>query len=114
MILLTNVGSTYDAIAATKGLRFAEIDFTGVTSIVFRVRCNKVGTGTISWQLWNETDGSQVGVIDDAAAAGDNKSLSVTINAGIPTGVKQVRVRCKSTVVGDDPVFYGASVRLVK
>jgi hypothetical protein len=113
MISLLNVGASYDAIAASKGLGFAEIDFTGVTSIVFRVRCNKVGTGTISWQLWNETDAAEIGVINDAAA-GDNKNLSVTISSGIPTGVKQVRVRCKSTVAGDDPVFYGSSIRLVR
>lgn len=115
MISLLNVGSSYDFIAASKGLGFAEIDFTGVTSVVFRVRYNKVAAGasTTSWQLWNETDLAQIGVIDDASAAGDNKNLSATFNVAL-TGVKQVRVRCKSTVAGDDPVFYGASMRLVK
>lgn len=115
MISLLNVGASYDAIAASKGLGFAEIDFTGVTSVVFRVRYNKVAAGasTISWQLWNDTDSAQIGVIDDATAAGDNKSLTATLSVAL-VGVKQVRVRCKSTVGGDDPVFYGASIRLVK
>jgi hypothetical protein len=113
MVTLTNVGSSYDAIPAAKGLGFADIDLTGVTQIVFRVRWNKVGTGTISWQLWSDTDSTEIARIDDAAAAGDNKSLAVTANVS-KTGVHSVRVRCKSTVATDDPVFYGASVRLVR
>jgi hypothetical protein len=114
MISLANIGAAYDAIAASKGLGFAEVDFTGVTSLIFRVRYNKVGTGTISFQLWNDTDGTEIAVINDAAAAGDNKALSITVSTGLPTGVKLVRVRCKSTVATDDPVFYGSSIRLVK
>jgi hypothetical protein len=38
----------------------------------------------------------------------------VTISSGIPTGIKMVRVRCKSTVATDDPIFYGSSIRLVR
>ena len=111
MITLTNVGTTYDAIAASKGLGLQDIDFTGATSCLFRVFVNKIGTGTQSWQLWNVTDGTQIAVIDDAAAAGDNKNLSTTVVVNL-AGVKTVRVRVKSTVAGDDPVFYGASVLL--
>lgn len=113
MIALTNVGASYDAIAASKGLGFAEIDFTGVLQVVFTVRYNKVGAGTLSWQLWNETDGTQIGVIDDAAAAADNKRQSATFSVAL-TGIKEVRVRSKSTVSTDDPVFYGASIRVIK
>lgn len=110
--ILTNVGSAYDSIAAAKGLGIAIVDFTGVARVDFSVFCNKVGTGTISWQLWNQTDGSQILVIDDAAAAADNKLLTTNITSGIPTGVKTVRVRCKSTVAADDPVMYGAAILL--
>lgn len=113
MVTLTNVGATYDAIAASKGLGFALIDFSGVSSVVFTVRYNKIGTGTLSWQLWNETDSMQIGVIDDAAAAGDNKRLQATVSVAL-TGVKEVRVRCKSTVATDDPIFYGSNVRVIK
>lgn len=110
--ILTNIGASYDTTAIAKGLGIAEIDFTGATEIVFTVRVNKIGTGTQSWQLWNQTDGSQIGVIDDAAAAGDNKQLTTTITTGIPTGVKMARIRAKSTASTDDPVYYGASLKL--
>jgi hypothetical protein len=110
--VLTNVGASYDAIAQSRGLGVAEVDFTGVASITFGVRVNKVGTGTQSWQLWNETDSSQVAVITDSAAAGDNKNLTVVVNSGLPTGVKRCRVRAQSSTAADDPVFYGAWVKL--
>jgi hypothetical protein len=112
MVTLTNVGTTYDAVAASKGLGMGLVDFTGAVSIIFWVKYNKVGTGTLSWQLWNETDGQEIGVITDADAAADNKSQESTfaING---TGTKRLRVRAKSSVGTDDPVFYGAAVSLV-
>jgi len=110
-VVLTNVGANYDTVAVSRGLGIALVDFTGAASVAFRVRCNKVGTGTQSWQLWNETDGAEIVHIDDAAAAGDNKLLSGSSNVSL-TGQKVVRVRCKSTVAGDDPVYYGASILL--
>jgi hypothetical protein len=112
MVTLTNVGTSYDAIAASRGLGIQDIDFTGVTSIIFRVRCNKVGNGTQSWQLWNETDGSELARIDDSGAAGDNKLL-LAQQAVELSGVKTGRVRAKSTNGADDPIFYGASVLTV-
>ena len=112
MVAVTNCGTTYDAVQPSKGLGFVQADFTGVASIIWIVRWNKIGTGTITWQLWNETDGVEISKIDDAAAAGDNKTQTVTITTNLPTGIKQVRVRCKSTVGTDDPVFYGSSIRL--
>lgn len=110
-VTLTNVGAAYDSIGASKGLGFVRVDMTNVTSILFVVRVNKVGTGTQDWQLWNETDGTQVGVISDAGAAGD-KELSTTISGLNLSGVKQLRVRAKSSVAADDPVYYGASITL--
>lgn len=110
--VLTNVGAAYDAIAPSRGLGVALVDFTNVDNVDFVLGVNKVGTGTQSWQLWNETDGSEIGVIDDAGAAG-NKTLSGTIpKNALPNGVKTVRVRCKSTVAADDPVYYGSSLKL--
>lgn len=111
MITLTNVGTAYDAITASQGLGLIRIDFTGVTQLKLDVRVNKIGTGTQSWQLWNDTDGSEVGVINDAGAAGV-KTLSATFAVAL-TGEKVLRVRAKSTVAADDPVFLGASI-LVK
>lgn len=112
MVTLTNVGSAYDTTAASRGLGIQDIEFTGVTQIIFRVRVNKIGTGTQSWQLWNETDNAEVARIDDTSAAGDNKNLVTTVNVSL-TGIKTLRVRAKSTVSTDDPVFYGASVLAV-
>jgi hypothetical protein len=112
MIVLTNVGTNYDSTSASRGLGIQDIDFTGIAQVIFRVRVNKVGLGTQSWQLWNETDGVEIARIDAAGLAGDNKSLVTTANVAL-VGIKTVRVRAKSTVSGDDPVFYGASVLTV-
>jgi hypothetical protein len=111
LVTLTNVGTSYDAIPASKGLGTAIIDFDDVTSLRFGVFVNKVGSGTQSWQLWNETDGAEIAVIDDSAVAG-TKALSVVVTSGLPTGVKQIRVRAKSTIGADDPVYYGAALLL--
>jgi hypothetical protein len=113
MVTLTNIGTAYDGTPASKGLGAGDFDLTGATSILFRVRVNKIGTGTQSWQLWNDTDASEIGVINDAAAAGDSKNLSVSIPISL-TGIKTLRVRGKSTVAADDPVFYWASILVIK
>ena len=110
MVTLTNVGTSYDAIAASKGLGIGLIDFTGATSLQFVVKVNKVGNGTQSWQLWNDTDGIEIAVMTDTGSTGD-KVLDQTFAVNL-TGVKMVRVRAKSTTNADDPVFYGAAVLL--
>ena len=112
MDTLTNIGTTYDATNAPKGLGFAEIDFTGVTAVVFTVFIRKVGTGIQSWQLWNDTNLVEIGVIDDAGVTGD-KYLTATFASAV-TGIKRIRVRAKSTVLTDDPLYYGSALRLVK
>jgi hypothetical protein len=108
---LTNVGTSYDAIPASQGLGGGRFNFTGVTQAKMDLRVNKVGTGTQSWQLWNETDAAEIGVINDAAAAGV-KTLSATFSNLALTGEKIIRIRCKSSVAGDDPIFFYGSVLL--
>lgn len=110
-LVLTNIGSSYDAIALSKGLGIASIDFTGCARIDLAVNVNKVGSGTQSWQVWNVTDGSELMVIDDTGAAGD-KLLTANKTTNLPTGVKTVRIRGKSTTAADDPVYYGATIRV--
>lgn len=110
MPVLTNVGASYDAIAASKELGHQFIDFTGVVSVEFSVFVNKIGTGTQSWQLWNVTDSAEIAVIVDAGAAGD-KTLVVNQAVSL-VGKKNVRIRAKSTVSTDDPYFYSGSVFL--
>jgi len=111
-VTLTNVGAAYDTIGAAKGLGFVGLDITGITRLELRVQYNKIGTGTLSWQLWNQTDGSEVGVSDDAAAAGDNKTATIVVTPAQPLagGVKLLRVRVKSTTAADDPVYYGSTL----
>lgn len=113
MVTLTNVGTSYDAIPASQGLGIGLFDFTGVTQVNFVVRVNKIGTGVQSWQLWatdldGVSNGLEVGVLPDSGAAGI-KTLSATF-ASTLTGQKLIRVRCKSTVAGDDPIFFGTTV----
>lgn len=110
-LVLTNIGSSYDAIALSKGLGIASIDFTGCTRIDLAVNVNKVGTGTQSWQVWNVTDGAELMVVDDTGAAGD-KLLTANKTTNLPTGVKTVRIRGKSSTAADDPVYYGATIRV--
>jgi hypothetical protein len=113
-VTLTNVGAAYDAITASRGLGFVGLQTAGIMELTFAVKVSKVGTGTQSWQLWNETDTAQVGVIDDAGVAGD-KTLSTIITpspAPMVAGFKVLRVRAKSTVAADDPLYYGAAIRL--
>jgi hypothetical protein len=102
---LTNIGTAY------KVLAIALADFTNVTAIDYRARWDKIGTGTQSWQLWNETDGVELAVFNDAAAAGNGRTQTTTI-AVVLTGMKEIQVRGKSTVGADDPNFYGAYAAL--
>jgi hypothetical protein len=112
-LVFSNEGAAYDTVAQSKGLGCAEIDFTGVTEIHFMVKVNKIGTGTQDWQLYNDTDALEIGVISDAGGIGD-KYLTTVITSGLPTGLKTVRVRARSSTVADDPVYYGASIRLIR
>lgn len=112
MVTLTNVGASYDAIAASKGLDAGLVDMTGATQVIAAVYVSKLGSGTQSWQLWNHTDGTELGVITDSGAAGD-KLLQQTFNIPTPlTGFKYLRWRCKSTVGTDDPIFYSGSAQV--
>lgn len=110
---LTNIGASYDATSMPKGLGFVDIDMTDISSIVLTVRMNRnAAAGTVSWQLWNETDAAQVGVIDDTTGAGD-KFVQTTISGLTLSGVKRLRLRAKSTTSTDDPIYYGSNLRLV-
>ena len=112
-VTLTNIGTAYDGTDAGRGLGVALIQTAGITQVIFGVRVNKVGTGTQSWQLFNDTDGTEVAVIDDAGVAGV-KTLSTTVNFSAPlaAGIKTIRVRAKSTTAADDPIFLGAALSI--
>jgi hypothetical protein len=108
-VTLTNVGASFDAILAAKGLGFVAVDVTGITQATLRIRYNKIGTGTLSWQLFNDTDAVQLAIGTDAVA-GDNKTIDLVATPGTPLtgGVKLLRPRVLSSVATDDPVYYGS------
>lgn len=108
MATVTNVGTAYDAVAASKGLGMFVENLTGITQVRLVVFYNKVGSGTISWQLWNVTDAAELCRIDDAGGSGE-KILDQTFNV-TGAGEKLFRLRAKSTVAGDDPVLYDYAV----
>lgn len=110
LVTLTNVGAAFDTILAAKGLGFVAVDVTGITQLTCRIRYNKIGTGTLTWQLWNETDAAALGTLVDSAAAGDNRQGDIVVTPGSPLtgGVKLLRVRVQSSVATDDPVYYGS------
>lgn len=112
MVTLTNVGTTYDAIVASQGLGLAWINFTGVVSVEALIKVQKIGTGTHTYQLFNETDGTEIGVITDSAAAGTPKNLTGGPWAVNLTGWKLIRFRARSTVSTDDPIWLGRTIRL--
>ncbi|MDQ3326978.1 MAG: hypothetical protein M3506_00440 [Chloroflexota bacterium] len=110
-LALTNVGASYDAVALSQFLPFFEMYMDGIDTVVLTVRANKIGTGTQSYQLWNETDATSLAVVSDAGAAG-TKYITTTVTGVALTGLKRFRLRANSTVATDDPVLYGASVIL--
>jgi len=104
---LTNVGAAYDTVRIING--FCEMIMDGVDTAVFTLLVTKVGTGTQDWQLWNDTDGTQLTVVSDAGAAA-RRFLTVTATSLALTGTKRFRVRAKSGTAADDPVLEGAHV----
>ena len=112
-VTLSNIGASYDATNASQGLGVAIVQTVGITQIIFGVRVNKIGAGTQSWQLWNDTDAAQIAVIDDAGGTGV-KTLSTTVNfdPALAAGLKTIRVRGKSTTATDDPLYLGATVNI--
>ncbi len=107
--VLTNIGAAADAIAITKGLGVAYIDMTGIDTIELRVYYNKITANQFNWQLWNQTDAAQIGVINDTGAISADKIASGTFTGIALTGLKVVRLRAWGATATDDPVFYGAS-----
>jgi len=111
LAVLTNVGTTFDAVNASRGLGMVLVDTNGLTAIEWHLQVNKIGSGTQNWQLWNDTAGSEIALIQDTGGSG-NKTLTTTVTSGLPTGIVRLRVRARSTVSTDDPVYYGSTLLL--
>lgn len=117
MVTLTNVGANYDTTQAARGLGIGLIDFRGATHVRFVVYHQKVGSGTITYQLWNMDDGTIIALAGGGAegvAVADNQAAAVrvldqTFQITPIAGIKLCRVRAKSSVSSDDPIFLGAA-----
>lgn len=103
VVTLTNVGTSPVVIGVAKA------DLTNITKVELTVRVNKVGTGTQSWQLWNETDGVQVAIINDAGGTGEKTLTTGEVNIAAQnwSGMKLLFLRAFSSVGADDPVYRG-------
>ncbi len=110
MVTLTNIGTAYDTIDASRGLGLGYFNFTGVTNVDLLVKVRKIGTGVQSWQLWNETDGTEIGVLTDSGGAAI-RDLSGSFAVDL-SGRKLLRIRAKSTTASDDPIFFGGAIYL--
>jgi hypothetical protein len=110
-VVLTNVGATYDSSQAARGLPMIEMQMAGITGLKLTIRVEKVGTGVQSWQLWNETDSAEIMVFDDNGAAGvKTLSNTRTFSPALAPGYKVARLRAKSTVVQDDPIYLSGTL----
>lgn len=114
-VTLTAVGAAFDTTTASKGLGLAYVQAAGISRMEICVQVTKVGTGTQSWQLWNETDASEIIIANDAGAAADRQMIgSKDFTPPLTVGMKVVRIRAKSTVAGDSPVFRGCGITIYR
>jgi len=114
-VTLTNVGAAYDATNLAWGLGFCRLEGAGVTGFDVRLGMNRNGsTGAISWQLWDVTNSAELARIDDAVgAATGNKMLSTSVSfAAWAPGVRELRMRVKSTIAADDPIYHGSNLHV--
>jgi hypothetical protein len=122
-VTLTNVGSAYDTNDDSKSLPFVYVQAAGVSRIDIELRVSKIGTGTQDWQLWDDTNGVEAlgpgsitsGSLSDAGAAA-HKTLNASRVFGSPLapGIRKLRLRSKSSVATDDPVFLNAAILLFR
>jgi hypothetical protein len=108
---ILNVGAAYDSTIQSQGLGVARVQTAGITAFEWTVRVQKNGTGTQSWQLWDETNSAEITVIDDPGATGSKElAISRVFAPPLGAGLRTVRVRTRSTVAADDPVYFGSAL----
>lgn len=110
-VSLPNVGTAYDAIDPAKGLGRTLLQTTGISRVQVDVFYRKVGTGTVTFQLWNETDGVELASVSDGAGASERTlTMDWRPNPVLGKGQKVWRVRVRSTNAADDPSYYGSTL----
>jgi hypothetical protein len=109
---LSNVGSTYDANATSQRLPHTVVFTDRIVEVALDIRVIKVGSGVQSWQLWDDDIGAEVAVIDDNTAAGATPRVGrvVVPYVPVPGAIRRWRLRAKSTIAADDPIFLSAVV----
>ncbi len=106
----------YDVMVPSKGLGIALLDMTYITHVRFGVYYNK-GTPGMNFQLWNHTNGTEVGVIVDTGAAGEKvlDSGAIDVTGMGMTGLKLLRIRNRYTSnTGQAFNYYGSFLRAVR
>jgi hypothetical protein len=122
-VTLTNVGAAYDTNVDSQSLPFLYLQCAGITRVDIELRVRKVGTGTQDWQLFDDTSGVAAigpgalttGSLSDTNGAGDHTLVaSRTFAAPLTPGVRKMRLRARSSVPADDPVFLAAALLLFR
>lgn len=118
-VTLTNVGTAYDTTLDSQSLPFIWLQVAGITRVDMEVRHRKVGTGSQDYQLFNDTDAIEAigpstitsGSFTDTNGAGD-RTLTGRRDFASPLapGVKRLRLRARSSVPADDPIFLNAAL----
>jgi hypothetical protein len=118
-ITLTNVGTAYDTNSDSLSMPFVYLQGAGVTRVDLEMRVRKVGTGTQDWQVWDETNAVEAigpgsltsGSLSDAGGAADRTlQASRVFASALAPGVRKLRLRAKSSVATDDPIFLNAAL----
>lgn len=102
------LGTSNDATDASKSLGFFEVDVEGLTRLRATLRYRRVGTGVLTIELFNETTGNAIMTQTDNSTTTD-QSITQIIFPSNGIGVHRLRLRIRSTVGTDVPIFYGAS-----
>ncbi len=108
----SNVGTAFVDVYtdANSAGRPVWVDFAGKSQFAASIQWDKIGAGTHNVRVVDADDVANV-LFDVAVVSGDNAVALAALPAWA-TGVKRLKIQCKSTTSTDDPVFRGCSIRL--
>lgn len=108
----TNIGTSFvDVYVDTNSAgRPVKVDFASKTQYAASIQWDKIGAGTQNVRAVDADNVANV-LFDVAVVSGDNDVALASLPAWA-TGVKRIKLQCKSTTSADDPVFRGGSIRL--
>src|SRR5215212_7970544 len=102
----TNVGTAYIDIFTDFGGRPFFIDTTGFTGMAVQILWTKIGTGTQTLRIVEDSTNIQI-IESGSLVTGSNDFSNVVIPQGALNFKGKWRLQCKSTVASDDPSFAG-------